>query len=279
MSTDQADRIPCSVGILTFNSGKTLTRALESVKACDDVFINDGGSTDDTLAIARVYGCRVIEQDQRYKDTIGKLTNFGGARNQCLEAAKHEWFLYIDADEAASPELIEELREITAQGSECVAYRIPERFVIGGTHIRYSSNYPGYQYRVLRTDKGTRFVKPVHEQPPRFVSAPDTRFCTLKGEWYVFWEEEDVREYEKRNFKYLDLEVKRHAGMSWGTFLFRFLPRMTKSIVSITLKSLFIRLLHPRASVMPWAVEWGRIRYHASLIARITQAMLHPAAV
>ena len=48
-------KLPCTVAILTFNSGKSLKRALESVKDFEDILICDGGSTDDTVEIARAF--------------------------------------------------------------------------------------------------------------------------------------------------------------------------------------------------------------------------------
>ena len=57
----QKERINATVGILTFNSGKVLRRALESVSDFDDILLCDGGSTDDTLEIARAVGARVMQ--------------------------------------------------------------------------------------------------------------------------------------------------------------------------------------------------------------------------
>ena len=51
--------------MLTYNSEKTLRRALESVKDFDDIILCDGDSTDQTHAIAAEYGARVVRQDMR----------------------------------------------------------------------------------------------------------------------------------------------------------------------------------------------------------------------
>ena len=262
-------RIPCSVGILTFNSAATLPRALESVKMCDDIIICDGGSTDDTLAIARSYGCRIIAQDAEFKNADGTLKNYAGVRNQCVDAAKKPWFLYIDSDESASPELMRELASIAAQDDQTAAYRIPVRFIVMGRRIDYASNYPGYQYRVLRTDRGTRFVKPVHEQPPQF--APGATLGTLRGPWFVYWERADVEGYEARNFKYLPMEVERARGMRCGRFLLHFLPWHLRAVFAVLLKSAWYRLLHPFAAHMPLKVEAGRVRYQLRLIADVAK--------
>ena len=57
--------IPCTVGILTFNNEATLNRALDSVEGFAEVIISDGGSTDETLSIARSRGVQILSQDTR----------------------------------------------------------------------------------------------------------------------------------------------------------------------------------------------------------------------
>ncbi|MBI2603994.1 MAG: glycosyltransferase, partial [Candidatus Harrisonbacteria bacterium] len=59
---DQRNKIPCSVGVLTLNSAKTLARCLESFKDFAEIIVCDGNSTDDTVAIAKKYGAKVVKQ-------------------------------------------------------------------------------------------------------------------------------------------------------------------------------------------------------------------------
>ncbi|MBU6323773.1 glycosyltransferase, partial [Patescibacteria group bacterium] len=96
------DKIPCSVEIVTRNSGATLRRALESVKDFAEVLVVDGGSTDDTLAIAHEYGAKIILQDPAFLDGEGRIADFSGVRNQGLAAAREPWFFFLDSDEEAS---------------------------------------------------------------------------------------------------------------------------------------------------------------------------------
>ncbi len=266
------EKIPCSAGILTFNSAKTLRRALESVKDFDDIVLCDGGSTDETLALAAQYGARVIAQDPQFKNDNGTLKNYAGVRNQLMDAAKNPWILYIDADEAASPQLVEEIREVAAKESPCAGYLLPEQFIVAGRVIAYASNYPGYQYRLLRTDRGTRFVKPVHEQPPKFLEAPPR--STLRAPWQVFWEQYDVDHYKERNYKYLPLEVGRASGLSRREFFAGFLPWHLHVIAAVTIKTLRDRILHPWAIHMPLKVEWERVRYQWALIRAVARRTL-----
>jgi glycosyltransferase involved in cell wall biosynthesis len=227
----------------------------------------DGGSTDDTLAIAREYGARLIAQDARFKNPDGTLKDYAGVRNQYLAAAKNRWLLSLDSDEGASKKLVEEIKIIVESNTRCAGYRVPERFVVAGRLIEQASGYPGYQYRLIRTDAGVIFRKPVHERPVFAETPPPT--CTLMGPWYVYWEHEDVDNYMRRNNKYIEIELARLRDMSAGVYIFRFIPRNLRSMLSIFVKSIRNRILHPLEVQMPLRVERGRIRYHWRLMTRM----------
>ncbi|HEX5774891.1 MAG TPA: glycosyltransferase family 2 protein [Candidatus Paceibacterota bacterium] len=265
--------IPVSVGILTFNSARTLEPALESVKMCDDIIICDGGSTDGTLDIARRFGARIIEQDAAFKSADGRLADYSGVRNQCLAAAQHPYFFYIDSDETASPELIEALARIATSGMED-GYRIPIRMWIGERMIEHSSNYPGYQYRIVRTDGGISFKKPVHERPV-FTNALDVKRTTLDAPWYVYLEQDYIERYLERNWKYVEIERQRHAGIGLVRFLLTVLPRNLRSAAGVTLRTIRDRARYRWSTCMPLSVEWGRVRYHFALIRVIGAGIRH----
>ena len=91
-------RIPCTVGILTHNSAATLPRALESVRDFAEIIICDGGSSDETLAIAERFGARVIAQDRQFVDVEGRIVDYAGTRNQMLKGSSEQWFFFFDSD-------------------------------------------------------------------------------------------------------------------------------------------------------------------------------------
>lgn len=204
------NKLPCTLAILTKDSGEVLKRALESVKDFADIVICDGGSTDDTLSIANKYGARIIEQDPQYLDENGKIKNFGGIRNQTLAAAKYDWFFFVDSDEYLGPELIEELRMIIEQGNFGVFW-IPRRYVFNKIVIECATSYPSYQPRFFHKSVVKGFIKEVHERidpndgvTPQYLSnymyvPVDSKFSNTFTKW----------EY------YLGLEYKRRYPMSF----------------------------------------------------------------
>lgn len=258
------EKISVSVGILTFNSAATLERALRSVERCDDIIVCDGGSTDATREIASKFGARILEQDSAFKGEGGKLVDYSGVRNQCLAAAKHPYFFYIDSDETASPELMRDIERIAREGTED-GYRIPIRMWLGDRLIEHSSNYPGYQYRIVRTDRSIKFVKPVHERA-LFPRQPDPRRTTLRSPWYVYLDAGYTEHYMERNGKYIQLEYERHERLPLGDYFFSVVPRNLRAALGVALKTIWNRAVYPAATCMPLSVEWGRIRYHIALI-------------
>ena len=78
--------------VIARDEAPRLGRLLDSVAGLvDEAVVVDTGSNDDTVAIARARGARVIELPWR--------DDFAGARNACLDAAAADWHLVLDADE------------------------------------------------------------------------------------------------------------------------------------------------------------------------------------
>ncbi len=156
------ERIPCTVGVLTYNSGNTLQRALESVRMFSDIVICDGGSTDDTLQIALEFGARVILQDPAYLAN-GKIRDFGAVRNQLLAAAREEWYLWLDSDEYIDDKLAGEIAAIL-RGNVPAAYWVPRKYVHEGTIVEHAVTYPTQQMRFFHKSVAKGFIKPIHER-------------------------------------------------------------------------------------------------------------------
>lgn len=85
-----------SIVIATYNSDKTLPLTLESIKKQDypknkiEVLVIDGGSEDETLLIAKKYGCKVIKNPKR--EPIP-------AKHLGFMKAVGKYIVYLDSDE------------------------------------------------------------------------------------------------------------------------------------------------------------------------------------
>lgn len=78
--------------VIARDEAPRIARLLDSVAGLvDEAVVADTGSHDETAAIARACGARVIE--------VPWTDDFARARNACLEAAAAHWHLVLDADE------------------------------------------------------------------------------------------------------------------------------------------------------------------------------------
>lgn len=94
--------LPISLVVITHNEAGNIARCLDSVPFAAEKVVVDSGSTDETVAIARAHGARVVHQD---------WLGFGPQRNFSSTQASHDWMLVLDADEFLSPELVAQLEQ------------------------------------------------------------------------------------------------------------------------------------------------------------------------
>lgn len=154
-------KIPCTVGILTWNSGRHLRQCLESVKDFAEIIVADGGSTDDTLAIAREYGCTIMDQSEKGK----VIEDFALERNRQVEAATQDWFFYVDSDEIVTPELAADIRRVTSTNPpEHLFWDVRMQLSGEGGTKQYRMWKNLYQIRLFNKTTGARFGKRIHEK-------------------------------------------------------------------------------------------------------------------
>jgi len=158
-------KIPATVTILTKNNEKTLERALNSVKDFDDLVICDGGSIDETLAIAQKFGAKIITQSEEFLQD-GKIFDFAGVRNQTLAAAKHNWIFWLDSDEQAGEDLVAAIRQVILERGEDGggAFWVNRKYVMAGKIIDCASTYPNRQMRFFAKNSMEGMIKKVHER-------------------------------------------------------------------------------------------------------------------
>lgn len=255
-------KIKCTVGILTFNSEKTLLKCLESVSDFSEIIICDGGSTDKTIDIAKKFGCIVLQQDKKFKYKNNKISNFSGVRNQLLKKASHDWFMFIDSDEFLSETLVVELHEIiTSWRVEYIGvYNMPRKFILHEKIIDCASSYPNYQIRFFKKDHVNSFTKKVHE---RIHVKENTNVGVLVNHVMVPIEEDDSLVKIKHAY-YLKIEYERSLIQPYSVlfFAFRFNSRALFGRLFKCTKS----LLMCRGTRLPLYREILNMRYTIRLL-------------
>jgi glycosyltransferase involved in cell wall biosynthesis len=145
-----------SVVIITKNEEANIGRALESVQWADERIVVDSGSIDRTIAVARQYGATVFEEEWK---------GYAAQKNSAIAKASAEWVLSLDADEQVSPELAENIRNVTRSGgsSNASGYFMARRNVFLGRWIRHGGFYPDRKLRLFRRGTGEFVERAVHE--------------------------------------------------------------------------------------------------------------------
>jgi glycosyltransferase involved in cell wall biosynthesis/2-polyprenyl-3-methyl-5-hydroxy-6-metoxy-1,4-benzoquinol methylase len=154
--TLQNPRETVSVCMIVKNGADTLGRAIKSTKNfADEIIVADGGSTDDSMEIARAHGAQVIQVPAIEAGRFG----FDDARNAAMESAAGDWILWLDADEAVG-------------GAEHVnKYLRPNVFGAYAVRQHHFAVEPAGSVRIdrpmrlFRNHQGIRFYGKIHEHP------------------------------------------------------------------------------------------------------------------
>jgi glycosyltransferase involved in cell wall biosynthesis len=140
--------------IITYNEAKNLPDCLESVAFCDEVIVVDRGSEDETQAIARAAGAKVIEQ---------AWLGYGPQKNVALSHATGEWALSLDADERIPAGLAAEIGTAMTRG-DANGYDMPRSSSFLGRPMRHSGWWPDRVLRLFRREQGRFTDDVVHER-------------------------------------------------------------------------------------------------------------------
>ncbi|MEK7509176.1 MAG: glycosyltransferase [Patescibacteria group bacterium] len=255
-------KIPATLAILTRNSGTTLERALKSAQDFDDIVVCDGGSTDDTLEIARAFGARIIAQDKQFLDAEGRIFDYAGVRNQTLHAAKHNWFFFLDSDEWCGPGLLDAVRGVIRERSERGhgAFWVDRTYVMRGEVINCAATYPNRQMRFFSRLAVEEFIKKIHE---RIKIKPEVAPEFLDGVMYIPFEP-DIEAIRKK----WDYQIAVAAAQVTPLSLWDFLDAVVHSakVSLLWFARLFYQRLFCRGKRMPLKFEMERHYFHIRLL-------------
>jgi len=123
--------LPVSVIVPVRNEARNLPGCLESLRHAGEVYVVDSQSTDATVEIARSFGVHVVQF--HYKGGWPKK------RQWAMESMPlaHDWIFLVDADEALTPELVQEIRN-AIQDPRFNGYHIALRMHFLGRELRHS---------------------------------------------------------------------------------------------------------------------------------------------
>jgi glycosyltransferase involved in cell wall biosynthesis len=140
--------------IIAKDEAANIAACLDALAFCNERIVVDGGSTDDTVAIARERGVHVEHRDWQ---------GFGAQKNFALSLATGDWVLSIDADERVSPALAAEI-EAAVAAPVADAYQMPRLSMFCGREMRHSAWYPDYVLRLFKRGAARFTDDLVHER-------------------------------------------------------------------------------------------------------------------
>jgi glycosyltransferase involved in cell wall biosynthesis len=155
-----------SVAIITLNEEANLARTLASVQFAHEIIVVDSGSTDRTLDIAASFKARLFLEPWR---------GFAAQKNFAIEQCTGTWILSLDADEALSPQLQTEIRDLLSAPPPADAYLLRRRNIFLGRWIRHGGYYPDLKLRLFRRHAAN------FAPPARFTDRPVHETITLDG--------------------------------------------------------------------------------------------------
>jgi glycosyltransferase involved in cell wall biosynthesis len=144
-----------SVFVIAQNEAERIGPALDSVRFADEIVVVDGGSTDDTAALARERGARV-----EVRPWPG---SFGVQLEGALGETRGEWVFRLDADETVTEELASEMRGALARSDAPDGFRVRRKNYFLGKWIRHGGWWPDPQLRLVRRAKASIRGAPGHE--------------------------------------------------------------------------------------------------------------------
>jgi len=265
-------KIKCTVGILTLNSESGLPGCLASLKDFSEIIVCDGNSTDTTRQIAEAAGARVITQYESDEPNLPCIKDKAGVRQKNMEAATHDWYFFMDADDTLSPEVIGEIRGIVESPKpEHYIYRMPTRiFFEQGRNlkeIKHEATYPSYQTRLVHRNVGAFFKGEVHDH----LVYNEWKFPvgTMKGCYNFHWPEKRVNNFWGYLGRYADWELETGQPTTMGNLLNWGIYRRSRTILGYVLYRLpWMYMRYGFKDSMPLPIELTIVRYHIKLLVK-----------
>jgi len=199
-----------SVVIITKNEAHIIANTLNSLQPLiSDVVVVDSGSTDDTVNICRRYKATVIETD---------WAGYGINKNKGIAAARYDWILSLDADEAVDDELKHSLQQLSLQ-DENEVFNIRFKNFFCNKWIRFGEWGFDKHIRLFNRNQVQWNNVEVHEN---LVFPNDVRVTLLKGH-ILHYTVHSRQEYAEKMNGYARMNAKKYfdAGKRAG-FLKRF---------------------------------------------------------
>lgn len=179
-----------SAVIITYNEEKYIEQCIRSVaEVADEIVVVDSISSDRTPEICKKLGVRFIEQP---------FLGYKEQKNFALNTASNDWVLSLDADEALSVELKDEILKIkNSEPKNIAGYHFNRLNYYCGQWIYHTAYYPERKLRLFDRTKGKWGGLNPHD---KFILNPGYKSKLIKGNllhWFIDSYEEHIQKINR----------------------------------------------------------------------------------
>ena len=195
MQDDTHSKFGLTALIITYNEMGYIEKCIDSVSFADEIVVVDSYSNDGTFEYLQNHlKVRVIQHP---------FENFTAQKSFALTKAKHDWVLFLDADEVVSAELQKEIIETLKNADALEAYWCYRKFMFQEKHLRFSGWQTDKNLRLFKKDKA-QFTKDrlVHETLQ--VKGKTGQFQTKLTHFCY----KDYQDYREKMLHYGNLKAK-----------------------------------------------------------------------
>lgn len=272
-----SEKIPCSVLILTRNSAATLEQCLQNLQPFGEILVHDANSVDDSVAIAKKYGAKVLKQYDTDEKSV-RVTHFTEMRLKERAEAAYDWVLYLDSDEYLSDALVTEVGDILKTAVPKTIVKFPRVPVIEGVPRTRGIAFPEVMPRIHHRRSGATLKagKTVHEKYQY-----DSSFSEISTHAPLYVPLEPVAELRSKDDRYIYLEVERmrSTGYTWRKYIRWFLFREPLVIIWYFFRVLLTMPMCFFHDSLPFSHNFRFVGYHWRLYRAVTGMMLEKATV
>lgn len=143
--------------IIAKNEAQNIRRCIESQINCIDeiIVLIDKDTNDETVEIVKSF--------PKVKWEIIEWMGYGKTKQYGVDKSENEWILWIDADEALTLGLQDEILKFKSENPNYFVYKIARRAFFLGKWIKHSGWYPNYVSRLFNRKYARFSTSKVHE--------------------------------------------------------------------------------------------------------------------
>lgn len=205
-----------SIVIITSNEAHIIGTTLQSLQGItDDCIIVDSGSTDNTIDICKSFGAKIIATT---------WDGYGPNKNKGIDAAKYDWILNLDADEAIDPELKNAIQQLEFE-NENIVYNFRFKNFFCNKWIRYGEWSGDKHIRLFNRNSIRWNAAAVHEG---LTLNSSTKVVMLPGN-VLHYTTQNIDEYISKMVAYAKLNATKYyvEGKQANFFKLRMSPGFT----------------------------------------------------